>query len=105
MPGMPSPWEEPAGGLENRAGKGQVRLRPYVPWLLSQHACILRWKYSLILAIDANFRLKLKNRAIKDVYLNRGWAYGVDKAPFEKLIATVPVQSEVSSPFISLDVY
>ena len=34
--------------------------------------------YSLFLAVDANFRLKLKDRKIKDPEVGSGWAYFVE---------------------------
>ena len=37
-----------------------------------------RWLYSLFLAVDANFRLKLKDRNIKDPEIGSGWAYFVE---------------------------
>ena len=43
-----------------------------------------RWLYCLFLAIDANFRLKLKARGIKDPELGPGLAYFVDTAKFQK---------------------
>lgn len=38
-----------------------------------------RWLYTLVLAIDANFRLKSKDRGVKnDALLGPGWAYFVE---------------------------
>ena len=42
-----------------------------------------RWLYSLFLAMDANFRLKLKSRGIRDPELGSGLAYFVNNAKFE----------------------
>ena len=42
-----------------------------------------RWLYSLFVAIDANFRLKLKTRGIKDPELGSGLAYFVNTPKFE----------------------
>ena len=42
-----------------------------------------RWLYSLFIAIDANFRLKLKTRGIKDPELGSGLAYFVSAPKFE----------------------
>lgn len=42
-----------------------------------------RWLYSLFIAIDANFRLKLKTRGIKDPELGSGLAYFVNAKEFE----------------------
>ena len=42
-----------------------------------------RWLYSLILAIDANFHLKNKDKHSKnDPELGDGWAYWVPKVPY-----------------------
>ena len=41
------------------------------------------WLYRLYLAIDANFRLKLKDRGLKDVYLGPGWVYTVEDSKFK----------------------
>jgi hypothetical protein len=38
-----------------------------------------RWLYALILAMDANFKLKCKDRGINDVELAPGWAYFVEQ--------------------------
>ena len=37
-----------------------------------------RWLYSLFLAVDTNFRLKLKDHKIKDPELRSRWAYFVE---------------------------
>lgn len=43
-----------------------------------------RWLHALYLAIDANFRLKLKARGIEDPELGSGWAYFVEQTDYEK---------------------
>lgn len=42
------------------------------------------WLFALFIAIDANFRLKLKARGIKDPELGSGWAYFVEQTEYEK---------------------
>ena len=42
-----------------------------------------RWLYSLFIAIDANFRLRLKTRGISDPELGSGLAYFVNAGKFE----------------------
>ncbi|KAF9784125.1 hypothetical protein BJ322DRAFT_1109984 [Thelephora terrestris] len=42
------------------------------------------WLYSLFIAIDANFRLKLKSRGIKDPELGSGLAYFVNASKFDE---------------------
>ena len=56
------------------------------------------WLYSLFLAIDANFRLKQKDRAIRDPELGQGLAYFVNMVKFQKLL-TNSTQKEEVSPF------
>ena len=41
-----------------------------------------RWLYSLFIAMDANFRLKLKSHDIRDPELGSGLAYFVNNANF-----------------------
>ncbi len=42
----------------------------------------------LMLSLDANFRLKCKERGIKDVRLGSGYAYLVEESKFKSHIAT-----------------
>ncbi|KAH8111697.1 hypothetical protein DFH11DRAFT_1512691 [Phellopilus nigrolimitatus] len=50
------------------------------------------WIYTLVLAIDANFRLKSKDRGVNDdPPLGPGWAYIVDPVPYHEQLR---VQSE-----------
>ena len=43
----------------------------------------VRWKYCLILAIDANFHMKNKDRSANDMpALGDGWAHFVPEAPY-----------------------
>ncbi|TDL13917.1 hypothetical protein BD410DRAFT_868388 [Rickenella mellea] len=56
-----------------------------------------RWKYSLIIAIDANFRLKLKNRGFKDSPLGDGWSYFVPSIPYKAHVAQHIEQPEISN--------
>jgi hypothetical protein len=59
---------------------------------------MFRWLYSLILAIDANFRLKLKNRGIKnDPPLGDGWGHWAPNGPYKEYINTYGWQEEVST--------
>lgn len=48
------------------------------------HNTILRWLYALFIVINANFRLKLKARGIKDPELGSGWTYFVEQVAYEK---------------------
>lgn len=51
----------------------------------------------LILAMDANFRLRSKLRgAVSDPVLNPGWAYFVDYTPYSEFVAKYVDEEEVS---------
>ncbi|KAI0067061.1 hypothetical protein BV25DRAFT_1912397 [Artomyces pyxidatus] len=45
-----------------------------------------QWKYASMFSMDANFKLKLKNRGLDDVELAPGWAYFVPKKPYQEHI-------------------
>jgi len=55
-----------------------------------------RWMYSLFIAMDANFRLKLKTRGIKDPELGSGLAYFVNAAKFDAHLKSQVHEEEVS---------
>lgn len=53
----------------------------------------------LILAMDANFRLKNKLRGLlTDPSLSPGWAYFVDHIPYAKFVAEAAADEDVSRP-------
>jgi hypothetical protein len=56
------------------------------------------WMYMLIVAMDANFRLKSRLRGLfnKDPTLGLGWAYFVDNGPYSEFIRDYVDQDEVS---------
>ncbi|TDL14368.1 hypothetical protein BD410DRAFT_734211 [Rickenella mellea] len=56
-----------------------------------------RWKYALIVAIDANFRLKLKKRTAHDTPLGDGWSYFVPSVPYKEHVSKYVNQPEISS--------
>ncbi|KAI0057483.1 hypothetical protein BV25DRAFT_1812316 [Artomyces pyxidatus] len=43
-----------------------------------------QWKYAMMFSMDANFKLKLKNRGLDDVQLAPGWAYFVPPEPYKE---------------------
>ena len=45
------------------------------------------WSYQLFLMVDANFRLKLKDRGTTDIHLGPGWAYVVEDSKYRSHIA------------------
>ena len=55
-----------------------------------------RWLYSLFVAIDANFKLKLKSRGIKDPELGSGLAYFVNAEKFKAHLKAHVDEDEVS---------
>lgn len=55
-----------------------------------------RWIFTLYLAMDANFRLKLRERGIKnDPELGPGWAYFVNDREYQQSMSTFGDQKEV----------
>ncbi|KAL0948674.1 hypothetical protein HGRIS_010475, partial [Hohenbuehelia grisea] len=56
-----------------------------------------RWIYALLLALDANFKLKSKTRGIKDVELGPGWSYFVAEEPYQKHLANYVSQPEINT--------
>ncbi|TFK46468.1 hypothetical protein OE88DRAFT_1714953 [Heliocybe sulcata] len=57
----------------------------------------IAWLYALTLAIDANFRLKLKKRDLIDVELAPGWAYFVEESGYQRFLRSHIEESEVST--------
>ncbi|KAI0055066.1 hypothetical protein BV25DRAFT_1873220 [Artomyces pyxidatus] len=65
-----------------------------------------QWKYAIMFAIDANFKLKLKNRGLEDVKLAPGWSYFVNEEPYMAHVETYKDQVEMkhcSSNFAAND--
>ena len=61
------------------------------------------WLYILYLAMDANFRLKLKDRHIKnDPELGPGWVYCVSKKPYQEEMEKYGDQIEVVMLHVSI---
>ena len=70
------------------------------------HLCILsspplRWLYTQYLEMDANFKLKLKERGFKDVELAPGWAYFVEEAEYLRVISEHTEDVEVGTGLCS----
>lgn len=56
-----------------------------------------RWIYTLFLSVDANFKLRLKDRGIKDEFeFSSAWTYYVGEEHFQKVINTFGAQVDVS---------
>jgi hypothetical protein len=54
-----------------------------------------RFLYTLFLAVDANFKLKCKDRGIHDPELAPGWASFVEEGRYQEHIAQYVDQPEV----------
>ncbi|KAI0083406.1 hypothetical protein BDY19DRAFT_998587 [Irpex rosettiformis] len=57
----------------------------------------LAWVYVLYLMLDANFRLKLKERGFKDTELSAGWSYFVETSKYERFINSIGDHQENST--------
>lgn len=55
----------------------------------------IRWIYVQFIAVDANFKLKLKNRQIRDPELGSGWAYFVENEAYTRHVADNPHQKDI----------
>lgn len=59
---------------------------------------VFRWLYTLIVGMDANFRLmsRLRSSIFKDPSLGPGWAYFVDNGPYSEFIKEYVDMDDVS---------
>ena len=69
----------------------------FFPAFLRLSKLFPRWLYRYFLAVDANFRLKLKNRGINDPEIGTGWSYFVESEEYNKHITQNTVETEVGS--------
>jgi hypothetical protein len=58
-----------------------------------------RFLYILYISVDANFKLKGKDRGLDDVELMPGWGPFVEESAYETFISNYVDQPEVSSLF------
>jgi len=66
----------------------------------------MRFLYILYISVDGNFKLKGKDRGLKDVELMPGWGPFVEESTYQAFIADYVDQPEVSfliSPFLSTE--
>ncbi|KAH8103218.1 hypothetical protein DFH11DRAFT_1692670 [Phellopilus nigrolimitatus] len=56
-----------------------------------------KWLYKLFLAVDANFKLKQKDRSFKDIELAPGWVYFVEEDTYQRIIATIVDEIETNT--------
>lgn len=54
-----------------------------------------RWLYTQFLAVDANFKLKLKDRGFQDIELAPGWAYFVEEESYQDAVNKLRDETEV----------
>ena len=54
-----------------------------------------RWVYAQFIAVDANFKLKLKNCKIEDPELGSGWSYFVENSRYAHHVANNPHEKDV----------
>ena len=59
---------------------------------------LARWTEALFVMLDANFRLKCKERSLSDPSLLDGLAYFVKEKPYKEYIAECGAQTEVFHP-------
>ena len=74
------------GGIYPQSGRVNPGIeRIFLSHFMVQQSMTIhrRWLYGLFVAIDANFRLKLKTRGIKDPELGSGLSYFVNTTKFE----------------------
>ena len=77
----------------------------FLSLLLNTHAIYFRFLYTLFLAMDANFKLKSKDRGIEDIELSAGGGCFVETEPYEKHLEEYGAKApDVCSffPFLSL---
>ena len=58
----------------------------YLALTLPMLTAMSRWLYTLFIMVDANFKLKLKDKGIPDAHLGSGWAYFVKDDEFESYL-------------------
>lgn len=53
------------------------------------------WIHAQFIAVDANFKLKLKNRKIEDPELGSGWSYFAENSKYVGHVAKSPDEQDV----------
>ena len=100
VPCMPSSWEKFFKGLGQSTSVYKVKYM--ICWILSLLLMIYRWIYALILTINTNFCLKLKEKCYADnPPLGDGWSHFVTQAPFEDYVGKWGWQVKVSNTSLS----
>jgi len=93
VPCLPSPRAKPPRRL------GQClwhqRVSESIKVLSRSAYSLFRWIYAQFIAVDANFKLKLKNRRIVDPELGSGWSYFVENSQYARHVARNPHERDV----------
>jgi hypothetical protein len=63
--------------------------------VFTNHDLNYRYIYTQFLAVDGNFKLRLKERGIVDLELAPGWAYFVEEEKYQAFIKDYVDQPEV----------
>ena len=61
--------------------------------------------HAQFIAVDANFRLKSKNRQIEDPELGSGWSYFVENTAYVQHVVNNPHEADVCTFQISRDIF
>jgi hypothetical protein len=94
MSRLSSPWPQSSAGLEASTSPQKVF---FIKVLLNVADVVRRWLYSQFVTSDANYRMKNKDRGIKnDPPLGDGWGHWVPEGPYQSYIAEYGYQVEVS---------
>jgi len=91
-PACPHPHRNLPNGWEENASKKYVIQPPLCQHLLNM--CV-RYLYTQFLALDGNFKLRLKERGINDPELAPGWAYFVEEEKYQAFLKDYMDQPEV----------
>ena len=101
MPGLPTTGPQPSRWLEEELSIETVGDSFDILHFSRSYICSTpRWLYRLILTIDANFRLKCKDKNNKnDVSLGDGWGHWVPQGEYTEYLSKHSHHTEVSCPF------
>ena len=99
MSGLSTRWSKSPAELAVAAYSNRVSF--FFRFYIGHADLLFSWIYTLYLAMDANFRLKLRNRHIKnDPELGPGWAYCVEEKPYQEEMDQYGDQIEVQLIFV-----
>jgi hypothetical protein len=94
MSGVSTPWTESSRWL----GKSRTFIVSFFSGFFFSVIVVIasyRFLYTLFIAVDGNFKLKGKERNIKDVDLMPGWGAYVPETEYQSHIASCVGQKEV----------